>query len=777
MNAIAGHLASNRALRVLPLVALFSLWSSWAHANDYNFTTNNGAVTLTGYSGPGGQVGIPAEIGGLPVRFIADNAFSGSTSLTGVTIPDSVTRIGAYAFRGCARLTRVTIGRGVGDIDTRAFSYCESLPAITIPGGVVGIGDEVFWGCVGLTNVTIGAGVTNVGLRISGCPRLSAITVDPLNAVYRSFDGVLFNKTQTTLLQCPEGRTGSYRVPDGVTGVEGNAFADCTGLTQITIPDSVTDIKWDAFQGCAGLVSVSLGRGITSIGDRAFRKCSHLNDVTIGDNVVNLGVNAFADCTSLTNITIPNGVTNIEVLAFSWCTSLATITVPDSVTRIGADAFRGCTSLTNVTIGSAVTRLETRFSGCHRLRTISVHGLNPVYSSVDGVLCDKTRTRVLRCPEGQSGSYAVPTGVTCIAENAFADCGLLTRIQMPGSMTNIGTRAFGYCTRLNTIAIPDNVTSVGDEAFRGCTSLTNVAIGRGVCNLEARFTACHKLLTITVDALNPAYASADGVLFNKDRTTLIQCPESRAGSYTVPDGVTALAWNAFADCIRLTNIMLSATLTNIGPRAFCYCERLLTVAIPDRVAIIGDDAFRSCTSLTNIALGQGVVGIGNRFGGCRRLMAIRVDPLNAVYTSVDGVLLNKDQSLLIQCPEGKAGGFTLPGNVTSIDAYAFADCAALTNITLSDRLTNIGARAFSWCAKLTTITLPQTVTAIGSRAFESCPSLARVCSRGNAPTVGSDAFYDDNNVTVYYLRTTKGWGPTFGGRPTSPWVAPNRTGT
>jgi hypothetical protein len=294
-----------------------------ASAHDFIYTTNNGTITITRYTGPGGAVVIPSKIAGLPVTSIArfgfrsptnltsitipnsvtsigDSAFWERTSLTNASIPNSVTNIGRGAFYGCASLTSVSIPNGVARIRSLVFMHCKGLTHVTIPASVtniaadafhsctrltrvaipnsvLGIGARAFRNCESLTNLTIGSSVTTIGeAAFVGCWRLpevtipknvthiqqrafagpwsklSAINVDPFNPSYSSVDGVLFNKSQTTLIQCPGGKVGSYTVPNGVTNIGSDAFP-CRCLTNITIPDSVASIATSAFHTCDGL--------------------------------------------------------------------------------------------------------------------------------------------------------------------------------------------------------------------------------------------------------------------------------------------------------------------------------------------------------------------------------------------------------------------------------------------------------------------------------------------------------------------------------------------
>ena len=200
----------------------------------FTFITNNGAITITGYTGSGGAVTIPDTTNGWPVTRIGDYAFYNCYSLTGVTIGNSVTNIGNWTFSNCTSLTNVTISNNVTSIGDYAFYYCTKLTSVTVPNSVTSIGVDAFASCYGLT----------------------AITVDALNSVYSSVAGVLFDKSHTTLIQCPGGKAGSYTVPNSVTSIGNGAFSFCSSLTSVTIPNSVTNIGNNAFAICTSLKAV-----------------------------------------------------------------------------------------------------------------------------------------------------------------------------------------------------------------------------------------------------------------------------------------------------------------------------------------------------------------------------------------------------------------------------------------------------------------------------------------------------------------------------------------
>ncbi len=306
---------------------------------DFTYTSDGSAITITGYTGPGGAVTIPGTISGLPVTRIGDSAFESRANLTSVTIGNNVTNIGTRAFLGCSSLASVTIPNGLISIGAAAFFNCFNLTNVSIPNTVTSIGNSAFAGCNGLTSVSIPSSVTNIGdSAFGGCASLAAITVDSLNSSYGSVDGVLFNQSQTELIQYPGGKGSSYTIPASVTSIGDYAF-NRSSLTNITIPSSVTNIGVAAFAYCTSLTKVTIPNSITSIRGATFAGCYILTSVTIGNNVTNIGDRAFAECFSLTSATVPASVTSIEDFAFadSGLTGLYFQGNAPSVGFLGAD--------------------------------------------------------------------------------------------------------------------------------------------------------------------------------------------------------------------------------------------------------------------------------------------------------------------------------------------------------------------------------------------------------------------------------------------------------
>ena len=410
-----------------------------------------------------------------------------------------------------------------------------------------------------------------------------------------------------------------------VTVLGASSFAENGYLTKVTIPSTVTNIVRSAFYGCDKLTNITvdaLNPTYSSLDGVLFNQTA---DTLIGYPQGRRGA-----------YLVPGSVTNVGDYAFYLCAGLTKIVIGDSVTSLGNSAFAGCTELTDVAIPNSVTNIgDSAFSDCAGLTNVSIDN-----------------------------------SVTSIGEQAFAGCTGLASVTIPNSVTNVGRFAFSGSSGLTNVTIGTRVSSIGYGTFKGCTGLTRLAIPSSVTNIEDNFRKwgvffgpfanCASLTSLSVDPLNPAYSSLDGVLFTKSQDTLVACPEGKSGGYLVPNSVTSIGRGAFGGCTGLTSVAVGSGVTDIGAWAFYGCTRLMSVTLSDSVTDIGESSFSLCSGLTNIALGHGVIRIAARaFFFCDGLTSV-----------------------------------TIPSSVTSIEEGAFGSSFSLTSVYFTGKAPGVAQGAF-----------------------------------------------------------------------------------
>lgn len=326
-----------------------------------------------------------------------------------------------------------------------------------------------------------------------------------------------------------------------------------------------------------------------------------ITSIVMSDGVTGIGNAAFLDCRAMTAVTVPDGLTEIGDSAFSHCQKLTGIFVPDSVTKIGVWSFNGCEALTSFYIPGNVSYVgPAAFYGCKNMGSLFVDSGNAAYVSIDGVLFSKDRRTLIAYPGGREGAYHIPSGVTTITSDAFG-CAALNAVSLPEGLAAIEEAAFEGCVNLTGLRIPDSVTSIGNFAFNGCSGLDAVTIPVGVTAVGwGAFGGCTKLTGIDADGGNPAYVSADGVLFTKDMKTLVAYPPGRTGEYRIPGSVTGIERGAFHACAEPLSVRIPGSMTRIGEWAFRYCYGLRSVYLPESVSGIGAGAFQYCAGLKDV---------------------------------------------------------------------------------------------------------------------------------------------------------------------------------
>ena len=408
---------------------------------DIKYRQYSDHVVVTGPAKSGlTSVTIPSQINGINVTEIGQRAFSASTALESVSIPDTVTSINNYAFDRCRSLREISIPGSVSSIGSEAFRSCYSLASVTLPASLSSLGTGAFMGCSALTDINTAAG----------------------SQAFSSSEGVLFSADGSTLAAYPPGRTSSsYTVPDSVAAISPAAFADCDNLVSVYIPDSVTDFGGGRFVDCAALSSVRLPETLTVL------------DYVYTYNYTSDPMGFFEGCTSLSQPVLPGSLTEIGIDAFSGCTAMTSFTVPDSVRIIGSEAFGNNSSLLSVTVGSGTESLiPDAFDGSLALTDVFVSPDNDYFCDKDGILFTADCLTLVKYPGGRAGSsYTVPDGVRFIGYSAFYAQSFLESVTLPGSVTNIGPYAFNGCSALTELNFSDpesvNDLNIGRYAFYG----------------------------------------------------------------------------------------------------------------------------------------------------------------------------------------------------------------------------------------------------------------------------------------------------------------------
>ena len=388
---------------------------------------------------------------------------------------------------------------------------------------------------------------------------------------------------------------------------------------------------------------------VTAIGPEAFRNATSLISVVIPEGVTKIGHGAFLYSSNLESIIIPDSLKIIEHSAFAYASSLKHITIPEGVESIEKFAFLECRSLESVILPSTLTIIkDDAFRGNHKLETI-----------------------------------LIPDGVLSIGNSVFYDCFNLETITMSKNVESIGIYAFVNCDNLKSIDLPESLMEIGEGAFREAASLEEINVAPN----------------------NIYYSSEDGVLYDKEKTTLILYPMGKTDeSYTFPNSLQII--NSF-----------------IIPN-----KHIKTIYIPKSVVIIDSYAFSDCHGLE----------------------AIISSEENPSYSSEDGVLFNKDKTLFHTYPKNKKDTeYVVPNSVTLIPGRLFLNCSNLISVFIPEGVISIGSQAFEGCKNLESVTLPASLNKIEIYAFKDSSSLISIFIPINVTVIESRVFENCSSLTIY----------------------------
>ncbi|MEE1290147.1 MAG: leucine-rich repeat domain-containing protein [Spirochaetota bacterium] len=588
-----------------------------------------------------------------------------------LVIPDGVTSIKSFAFKGHNNFTSVTIPDSVTFVGENAFSDCNNIKTLIVGNGLTSLDNLPLTSA--LKFITIGNRINSINENTFNlCNDLTIFKVDENNQNYSASEDkkILFNKDKTTLIAYPSA-AGDITIPDGVTTITSNAFNGCSNLTSVTFKDTnnwfyttnsnytdkmqidVADTAQNATYlketYCNYYLYKYLETTITVTADNVTDGISKLSKG--GNHTVKVTGEITADTiasikTALNNnncakvnldLSDTTGLTSIGDNAFSWCKNLTSVVIPDSVTSVDYNAFLICNNIENLVTGNGLTSLnylpitsalksitignginsinERTFNSCNNLTVFNVDENNQNYSvSEDGkILFNKDKTTLITYSSA-ANDVTIPDSVTTVNSGAFVNCKNVETLVIGNGLTSLDN--LPITSALKSITIGNNIKSIGYNTFKGCNKLASVTIGNRVTSIDDNaFRDCSSLTSVTI-----------------------------------PDSVTEIGNYAFSGCNGLKNIRISKNVTKIKDYTFSNCSNLTSIAIPDSVTSIGNNAFKDCKSLTSVTIGSSVTSIGEyAFRNCSSLTSI-----------------------------------TIPGSMAKIDSSAFFGCGNLTSVTFED---------------------------------------------------------------------------------------------
>lgn len=645
---------------------------------------------------------------------IGKNAFADCDNLEEFNIPATVTSIDGTAFNGCSSLKKVTFAPGnqMTALPAGLFRDLSALSDVTLPAGLTAIPDNLFYNCTSLTEIDVPEGVTTIGAnafrntRITETPDLTGVT---------SIGSQAFSSNP---------KLAEVSIPASVTSL-GNAFINCTGITDFTFEDgtSFPTLPAGFFQGMTKLRNVKLPDDLTKISNSMFSGCSVLEHVEMPPTVTAIGDNAFINCTKLQDFEIPESVKTIGASAFQNCDSLVDMVIPKTVTSIGQNLFYDCNKLLRVSFedGSPITSLpQQMFYNCTNLEQVKL-----------------------------------PDGVTTIPASYFRGCTSLKDVDLPENLTTIGDYAFYGCKKLRDMDYPGTLKTIGTSAFYDCDAITSVVIPKSVTTIGANaYQECSSLKSFVWEEGSPMTTLNQYLFYNCTSLETLVLPQNL--SY-VPD---YLATN----CSKLENVTIPPRVTRIGTSAFSGCTSLDDVVLPETCTQIYSSAFQN-SGLTHIELPEATTSIGTYAFSGTKLTDVLI-PRNVTSIS-DNAFSSIDTLESVVFEEG--------GKDVKLQSYAFANDQRLKDFDGNGRITYIGNNAFNNDRRLEEYVIDPKVTEVRGYAFYNDINMKRLeiaaspnntalkVDNGNngyafGKLTGLEELVVDRDLTSSYTRTDEFYG-------------------
>jgi hypothetical protein len=512
-------------------------------------------------------------------------------------------------------------------------------------------------------------------------------------------------------------------------------FNDCSNLTGFNLNDKVTSIGERIFNNCTNLYEINIGTGLDNIPTAAFSKCTNLRNVNIKSGIKIINSNAFNECINLTGIEIPGSVTKISSRVFYGCsnlryvklynnpisisdrvfhscTGLKEINIPDKIKYLGTSIFNGCINLTGVTLGTGIKVIDSyAFANCSNLNEIvlpqNLSGINS-YCFTDCIKLSKIN---------------IPSGINQIWQGTFLNCKNLKNIEIGSGVSGIQPYAFSYCG-LTGINIPDNVYYLKNNSFINSTDLNYIKIGKNLNEINNSFYRCTSLREVEVDSENETFSSDNGVLFNKNKTSIIIYPPNKTGTfYNVPNTVNNLNYNCFNFNYNLTGIYFSGD-----------------------APILDADVFLNTSSNLKIYRYLNTSGWSTTLGG------------------KEVVIIDQPTNNLNYFYEPATNSYSIKSNNCNTNTINIEDF--YNGISGVLPISKIQNNAFENCTNLFNLNIGQNISEIGSGAFKNCSNLNSIYFKGNKPYyVGQNILTNTNpNLKIYRYYNASGWSENFEGK-------------
>ena len=496
----------------------------------------------------------------------------------------------------------------------------------------------------------------------------------------------------------------------GTCGSDGNnltwALDEENGVLTISGQGDMADYSEDFApwaEKSSSITSVSIQQGVTGIGSGAFCLCTALSTVTLPDGLKRIGDGAFGGCKSLTKLAIPSSVETIGNGAFSYCTRLGKATLPQKLTALPDSLFEGCAGLREVNIPQSVTAIgENAFKGCKALAVTSI-----------------------------------PDGVKTIGKEAFVSCAAVEELTIPASVESIGKNAFDG-TSIEAVVFDgtkERWTAIGGE-----TSGIDIEKIRHSCD---KGSAWHSAGGEHWHECSWCGKVSDKAAHEDKGDGACKVCGAKLSDVLSEGTLAGLSWSlARSGVLTISGSGELPELANDGTSVPWkkHSDIIIEVVIKSGVTGVGSGAFTSCTTLKKVSISDTMKKLDlNAFSGCTALEAFAVEDGNEAYASADGVLFNAGKTLLISCPVGKTGAYTVPETVTEIEKSAFA-ASGVESVSMSDAVNAVGEGAFSNCSKLKSVVLPKGLKELKKSLFSGCSALEAISIPDSVKTLGEGVF-------------------------------------